>query len=146
MLKRSLRIAAFAALLTSLSVLVLGSVACSQRLGLGLDPAVKGRDMEMNTAYFIDRGLNRKIAVQNTNGRRTPGGTLEVSAVLRNTTNESFTLEGRAFFYDLDNNVSDGPTAWKRVFLSPHTTEGFVALSTRVEDVNYYHIEFRKAR
>ncbi|MFP4381078.1 MAG: hypothetical protein ACLFUS_11310 [Candidatus Sumerlaeia bacterium] len=114
--------------------------------GIGIDPAIKGKDIEYNTAYFLDKGLSRKIKVQITDGKRTPGGTLEVIAVLRNPTNKPITLEGRAFFYDINKIPSDGPTIWKKVFIPAHTTETYSALSTRVQAVAYYHIEFRKVR
>jgi hypothetical protein len=89
---------------------------------------------------------NSKIAVEATNSRRTPTGTLEVWAELRNRTNYPLQIEGRTTFFDKDKAPVDGPTAWQRVFLPSQGIGVYKELSTKIEEVNIYYIELREGR
>lgn len=87
-----------------------------------------------------------KIAVESTNSRRTPTGTLEVWTVLRNRTDHPLQIEGRTQFFDQTKAPVEGPTAWKRVFLPPQSVATYKELSTKVGEVHYYYVEIREGR
>lgn len=87
-----------------------------------------------------------KIAVESTNSRRTPTGTLEAWAVIRNRTNYSLQIEGRTTFFDRDKVPCEEPTAWQRVFLQPNSVATYKDSSTKIHEVNYYYIEIREGR
>ncbi|MFH0965037.1 MAG: hypothetical protein V2A58_13640 [Planctomycetota bacterium] len=116
-------------------------------------PAVPPR---LNTAVIVDKSLQNwaggekdkyaKVAVEATNSRRTPTGTLEVWAELRNRTDYPLQVEARVQFFDADRSPVEGPSAWQRVFLPPRAVETYREFSTNVYDVNYYYIEIREGR
>jgi len=87
-----------------------------------------------------------KVAVESTNSRRTPTGTLEVWAVIRNRTDHPLQIEGRTQFFDASQAPIENPTAWQRVSLPPNSVATYKECSTRVHDVAYYYIEIREAR
>lgn len=87
-----------------------------------------------------------KIAVEATNARRTPTGTVEVWATLRNRTDHPLQIEGRAQFFDSTQAPVEGPTAWQRVFLPPNSVATYKESSTKVMEIGYYYIEIREGR
>ena len=84
--------------------------------------------------------------MESTNGRRTPTGTIEVWAVLRNRTDSPLQIEGRAQFFDADRAPAEGPTAWQRVFLPPNGVATYKEASTKVLQIAHYYIEIREGR
>jgi len=118
------------------------------------DPRAPYATVRMNTVNIIDESLQNwededrrgKIAVESTNSRRTPTGTLEVWAVLRNRTDYSLQIEGRTQFFDRDRVPVEGPTAWQRVFLPPKSVATYREFSTKVREIGYYYIEVREGR
>ena len=135
------------------------------------DPRAPGAQLRMNTVNIIDKSLQNwdgkvydppwssifqsgpkerhkrsKIAVESTNSKRTPTGTLEVWALLRNRTDYPLQIEGRTQFFDADKNPLEGPTAWKRVDLAPNSTATFRDYSTKTDAVAYYYVEIREDR
>ena len=129
----------------------------------GAAPGVQVRDphapyatVRLNTVNIIDKSLANwhgkedekysKIAVEQTNSRRTATGTLEVWATLRNRTDYPLQIEGRSQFFDSDQAPVEGPTAWQRVFLPANSVATYKEFSTKVEDVAYYYIEIREGR
>ena len=87
-----------------------------------------------------------KIAVEATNARRTPTGTVEVWATLRNRTDYPLAIEGRTQFFNRDESPLEGPSGWQRVDLPPQSVGTYKELSTNVTDVGYYYIEIREGR
>jgi hypothetical protein len=87
-----------------------------------------------------------KIAVERTNARRSPTGTVEVWATFRNRTDHDLTIECRAQFFDRQEAPVEGPTAWQRVRLPQQSVGSYKEFSTNVMDVGYYYIEVREAR
>ena len=94
----------------------------------------------------MERRRRSKIAVESTDSRRTATETLEVWAVLRNRTDYPLQLECRTQFFDASKVISDGPTAWQRIYLSPQSQETYREFSTKTKEVNYYYIEIREGR
>jgi hypothetical protein len=109
------------------------------------DPNLPGTQIRWNNVALLDPSIGNKIFVEATNSRRTPTGTLEVWAILRNRTDYDLQLEGRASFYDAAQAPLEGPTAWERIYLPPNATAHYKALSTRL-DIGYYTIEVREGR
>ena len=93
-----------------------------------------------------DKTKRAKIAVEKTNSRRSPTGTLEVWAVLRNRTDYPLQIEGRTQFFDNDKAPSEGPTAWQRVYLPPQSVATYKEFSTKIQNINYYYVEIREGR
>ncbi len=150
-------------------VVTLASVAltlagCANRLAEG--PTTGGRvdtlnapnaQIRLNTVAIVDKALQRdrsnlfgkeragKLAVEATDSRRAPTGTLEVWATLRNRTNHDLQIEGRTTFFDARRVPIRTPTAWRRVFLPANSIGSYSEFSTDVE-VAYYYIEVREAR
>lgn len=87
-----------------------------------------------------------KIAIENTNSRRTPTGTLEVMVVVRNRTDFPLQIEGRTQFFDENEFPSDGPTAWRRIFLPPNGVGSYREFSSKARGINYYYVELRAGR
>jgi len=119
-------------------------------------PAAPYATVRMNTVNILDKSLQDwhgdpeqkrgKIAVEATNARRTPTGTVEVWATLRNRTDHALQLEGRSQFFDRDEAPVEGPTAWQRVFLPPNGVGVYKERSTKVMEVGYYYVEIREGR
>ena len=87
-----------------------------------------------------------KIAVEGTESKRTPTGTVEVWALLRNRTDHPLTVEGRTQFFDQQGAPTDGPSAWQRIHLPPQSVASYTERSTKVMDISYYYIEIREGR
>lgn len=94
----------------------------------------------------VEHGKKGKIAVESTGARRSPTGTVEAWAVLRNRTDYNLQLEGRVQFFDKNKAPVEGPTAWQRVFLPANAVSNYKELSTNVMDVGFYYIEIREGR
>lgn len=146
---------------TTLSVLMFGCAHSMVREGPG--PGVRIRHIDApqaqirwNSVAIIDDSLENwhgrewekkgKIAVEATNARRTPTGTVEVWATLRNRTDFPLQIEGRTQFFDSGKAPVEGPTAWQRVFLPPNAVAAYKETSTKVMEIGYYYIEIREGR
>lgn len=106
-------------------------------------------DRNLQTSYIYengepDHGHVGKIAVEGAGVRRSPTGTLEAWAMLRNRTNYPLQLEGRVIFFDKGKAPLEGPTSWQRVFMPPNSVNTFKEFSTNVMDVGYFYIELRE--
>lgn len=114
----------------------------------GARPGVRVKDpnvgIHYNSVGILDKSL--KIAVESSNSKRSPTGTLKVWAVLRNRTDKPMQVEGRTQFFDGDKVPVEDPTAWKRIFLSPQSIGTYSEYSTNVKEVGYYYIEIREGR
>jgi len=149
---------------------------CSLNVPEGPAPGVRVRDprapqagIRYNTVAIIDKSLENwdgrvfdpsfieylwpqqphkrsKIAVESTNSRRTPTGTLEAWAILRNRTDYALQIEGRIHFFDADRVPVEPPTAWQRVYLPPQSVDTYKECSTKSSEVTYYYIEIREGR
>jgi len=151
----------FAILVVAFFLFLSGCKTVDVREGPG--PGVRVRDpqapyagIRMNSVAIIDKSLEEwygkpkekrgKIAVESTSARRTPTGTLEVWAVLRNRTDYPLQIEGRTQFFDRDEAPVEGPTAWQRVHLPPQGVATYKELSTKVQEIAYYYVEIREGR
>lgn len=92
----------------------------------------------------VEHGKVGKIAVEGTGARRSPTGTVEVWAILRNRTDFPLQIEGRVQFFAKDKAPLEGPSAWQRIVLHPNSITNFKEFSTNVEDVGYYYVEIRE--
>jgi hypothetical protein len=123
---------------------------CSQPPGL---VSAEG-DPQMNTVGIVDESLAKggpirgggRIAIAATNARRTPSGTLEAWAHVRNCTTQALQIEARALFYDADQYPVEEPTAWTRLFVPKNSSVAYKALSANDSRVTYYYLELREAR
>ena len=109
------------------------------------DPHFAGTQIRWNSVALLDLSIKNKIFVEATNSRRTPTGTLEVWAVLRNRTDYPLQLEARTAFYDVDKAPVEEPTAWQRIYLTSNATVHYKTSSTLV-DIGFYNIEIREGR
>ena len=119
----------------------------------GPGPGVRVRDNRapyakprMDAVAVLDRTLRNKIAVEQTNTRRSPTGTLEVWALLRNRTDYPLQVEGRAQFFDLDRVPVEGPSAWQRLALPGNSVATYREFSALTSGIGHYYIELREAR
>ena len=103
-------------------------------------------DKSLQQWYGKDKEKKSKIAIESTDSRRTPTGTLEAWAVIRNRTDFPLQIEGRVQFFDESKAPVEGPTAWQRVFLPPQSVATYKESSTNVYDIGYYYIEIREGR
>jgi hypothetical protein len=109
-------------------------------------------DQSLQISYVYENGLtgakeyghNGKIAVEATGARRTPTGTLETWAVLRNRTNWPLQVECNVQFFDKNGMPVEGPTAWQRIMLSPNAVNSYKEFSTA--DAASYYIQVREGR
>lgn len=106
--------------------------------------------LNLDTVVILDKSLQDrtagKIAIEASGARRSPTGTLEVYATIRNRTDHPLQVEARTQFFD-DVQVSvEGPTQWQRVYLDPQSVNAYRELSTRVQGIAHYYIEIREGR
>lgn len=82
------------------------------------------------------------IQVMKHDTRKTPTGTLEVWAALRNKTKDPLSIEVRAQFFDRDQIPTEPPTAWERLTLPPMGMLTFRSFSLG-DDAMWYQVEVR---
>jgi hypothetical protein len=141
---------------------------CTEYIKEGASPGIRVEDelvkMRMNSVAVLDRelqvtyvhenGLNghreyghaSKIAVESSGGRRTPTGTSEVWAILRNRTNFPLQLECNVQFFEKSGAPVEGPTAWQRIVLSPNAVSTYKEFSTSSVNGLDYYIQVREGR
>jgi hypothetical protein len=115
-------------------------------------PKLPDAGIHLNQVVFTDKTLQRwsrlgkksKIAVESHNARRTPSGTIEVWAVLRNRTDFDQQVEGRVQFFDADRAPAEGPSAWQRVHLPANGVATYREFSTKIFDIPYYYVELKE--
>lgn len=123
-----------------------------------------GAQVRMNSVAILDDSLQKwyvhensltgsfehgkigKIAVESTNSRRTPTGTLEAWAMLRNRTDHALQLQCRVQFFDKKQAPLEGPTSWKRIYLPANSVATYKESSISVKNIGYYYIEVREGR
>ena len=123
------------------------------RVRSGLAPYANVR---MNTVAVIDKSLQDwqgspgrkrgKIAVEDTNSKRTETGTVQAWALLRNRTDFPLQIEGRVQFFDEEQAPLEGPSAWQRLHLPANSTATYRENSTNTDHVKFYYIEIREGR
>lgn len=99
-----------------------------------------------NNFVLTDKSISNKIAIEDQGSRRTPTGTLEVWAQVRNRTDFPLQIEGRVQFYDSEQSPLEGPTAWKRIMLPANTIATWKESSVKTSEVAYYFGEIREGR
>lgn len=96
-----------------------------------------------NSVGVTDDKIAKKIAIQDTNADRTATNTLEVWTLIRNRTDYPLQIEARVQFFDANKKPIEGPTAWKKMFLTANGIQKYSEFSTRT-DVSFYYIEIRE--
>jgi len=106
----------------------------------------------MNTVNIVDEDLLKSkfpekkcyIVVEQTTVKRTPTQTLRVTALLRNASKDDLIVECRTHFFDAQQSLVDGPTVWKRQYISPNAVAVYEEVSLKKE-AEYFYIEVRGA-
>ncbi len=105
--------------------------------------------VQYDRVVIVDKSLQSsrggKIAIENQGARRTPSGTVEVFATIRNRTDYPLQIEGRVQFFDADKVPVEGPSAWQRVYLGPNSIDAWRESSART-DIAHYYVEIREGR
>ena len=104
-----------------------------------------GGDTPFNTVQIGDPWIASNISVGNSGGRRSPTGTLEVFAILKNKSGRPVSFEARARFFEENGMPLDEDSAFERVSISPRGTGTFRALSM-TPAARHYVIEVRAAQ
>jgi hypothetical protein len=102
-------------------------------LGKVLKPSVEARKFS-------------RISVEKTECTRTETGTLQVRAMLRNRTDSTIQVEGRALFFNSQKSLVEGPSPWRRVFLPPQSLGQYHEFSAADSGIEHYYIELREGR
>jgi len=106
--------------------------------------------VNLDTVVIIDKALQTqdsgKLAVERSSARRTPTGTLEVFAVIRNRTDFVQQIELRTQFFDANGAPVEGPTTWKRLILNAQSVNSYTELSINTSAIAHYYVEVREGR
>lgn len=94
-----------------------------------------------NNVSFLDRNLNKQIAVLKTNWGRNSVGRIEAWAHFRNRTEYPYQLEVRTMFIARDGGLLDH-SGWQRIFIPPHGVQQYKESSIGT-DISSYYIEVR---
>lgn len=112
-------------------------------------PYAPNARLNLDTVVILDKALQDgragKLAVETSGGRRTPTGTLEIFAVIRNRTDYPQQIELRSQFFDQLGVPIEGPTAWSRLMLEPNGIQAYKEFSVGTSNVAHYYIEVREA-
>jgi hypothetical protein len=96
-----------------------------------------------NTVAMTDPAMLRKIFAANPVIKRSPTGTLQVSASLFNCTDYPLQIEARTQFFDSSEQPTEAVSAWKRVYLAPRTDSYYQESSVAVE-AQLFEIDLRE--
>jgi hypothetical protein len=114
------------------------------------DPIAPDARIHYDQVVILDRRLQNdragKLAVERQGARRTPTGTVLVTAQFRNRTDYTQAIEARVSFFDAGLLPVEKTSAWNRVILPPNGTGVYEEVSTRTSDVAHYLVEVREAR
>lgn len=102
--------------------------------------------IQYNKVVIVDTALNGKIAIENHGARKTPTGTIEVYATLRNRTDFEQQVEARVQFFDEQKVPIEAPSQWQRVILAPKTVGAYKELSIHEQIAGFYYVELRSGR
>ena len=137
----------------AMATLALGACAVDEGASPGVrvdDSRAPNATVQYDRVVILDDALqNRrggKIAIESNGSRRSPTGTVEAFAVIRNRTDYPLQIEARVQFFDADKVPVEGPTAWQRVYLEANSVNSYKEASTRVHDVAHFLIEIREGR
>ena len=120
--------------------------------------AQRTRELEYNTVVFTDYDLNRRfseylmgpdqvirITADKHGIRRTPTGTAQVWAELRNHTDYDYVVEARTRFYASDGMPVDTDPVWKRLTVSANAVTTYKEKSISTGELQY-RVEVRQAK
>ncbi len=115
-----------------------------------IDPNLQRRVRTEFASGFMASSSNQadyigKVTVENHGSGRSPTGTLDVFAVLRNRTVHPLQVECRVSFFNEQEIPVEGPTAWQRIFLNENGIGSCKQFSTQL-NTSYYYIEIREGR
>jgi hypothetical protein len=100
----------------------------------------------LNAVLFTDESIVDEVLVQGLFARRTATDSIEVITRIVNCTDEPVLLQARSLFMDNKQLPTEGSSVWQNVFLSPHGTGAFQAISLGTAEVAYYLVELRRGR
>ncbi len=103
-------------------------------------PATEAR---LNRVGFLTKGLERRIAVQNTGADRTATNTLEVWCLFRNRTNYDQQIMVRTQYFGPARKPNEGPNEWQTLFLPSNGIETYRTYSAGT-DAEYFYIEVKE--
>jgi hypothetical protein len=114
------------------------------------DPIAPDARIHYDQVVILDRKLQNdrtgKLAVERQGARRTPTGTVLVTAQFRNRTDFTQAIEARVSFFDEGYVPVEKVSAWSRLILPANGTGVFEESSTRTSEVSHYLVEVREAR
>ncbi len=99
--------------------------------------------VDLNAVQMNDRGIWKKVIVQDLFARRTEADTLEVMARLVNCTKQPLVVQARSSFLDNGQFPTEAASAWKPVFISPLSMATYQERSIGARKVETYLIELR---
>jgi hypothetical protein len=145
-MKQNLVLTAVAVLVPALLLPVAGCVRYNVREGSrpATEVVTPGTQARLDNVAMLTEGLERRVAVQRSDARRTPTNTLEVWCTLRNRTNHPQKVELRTQFFSCERTPLEGPGAWTPIYLEPDAIETYRTFSTGV-NADHYYIELMEA-
>ena len=134
-------------LLLSLAAGMLGSAACAARsdpMAAALAERNVNYEVPMNTAVFLDDGLQKVVTVERTSAGRNAANGLTVVAMLRNRSDGQMKLSARTQFFGSSKQIIES-TAWTHLFLDRRGLGSYETSATN-PSAAYYHIEIAYGR
>jgi hypothetical protein len=104
------------------------------------------KEMPLNSVNITDERILNKLYIRAITARRTATGTVEVVAQVVNCTDFPLNAEARTQFYDAAPAPSEPVSAWKRLHLSPRTSNVYSEFSMGAQTVDGYMIEMRETK
>lgn len=98
----------------------------------------------MNTAVFLDEGLQKAVSVENTSAGRSPSNSLTVAATLRNRSDDQMKLSARTQFFGANKQMLES-TGWTHLFLDRRAIGSYETAATN-PGAAFYHIELAYGR
>ncbi|MEX2285391.1 MAG: hypothetical protein WEE89_23095 [Gemmatimonadota bacterium] len=103
-----------------------------------------GYNTPMNTAAFVDPGLERRFTVEQTSAARSATNTLIVKAEVRNRTEADTKLSLRTRFYDAQRQPVE-ESSWAVLYVAKRGLKTYETSSTRTDAV-FYYVEVMEGR
>lgn len=121
----------------------------AQKAGAGQRPALLGQvgnsmtAIPLDSVYVTDKSIRRKVMPQEVFARRTPTGSVELTARIVNCTDYPMEVRGRASFMDADQIPTENPSAWQLVHIPPRSLATYREVSIGTSQVAAYLIELQ---
>ncbi|MEO6323231.1 MAG: hypothetical protein ABIQ65_01240 [Thermoanaerobaculia bacterium] len=99
-------------------------------------------EIPLGAVLIGDRRLYKRVIVQSLFARRTPTGTLKVTAGIVNCGRSEVVLRARAVFLDQDLHPVESPSAWLTVIVAPRSVGSYEESSFSADKASQYYLEF----